>query len=197
MTHFTALKDHGKGRKCLIVGGGLSVRNIDFEKVTDDFDIIGLNQHGQPIADIVFYYDLKIRDLFNTYDKAPAPIVISFRHACEGTKPVFNYYCKYSTHYYLYHDTAHGDIGFRALQMIDKHFGYSEIYLAGYDYSHDGISYHYEDERSPGVDIEMFDAFSVKSILPKYQLLEIRTPIYNCNSESKLTCFPFSGVLDK
>ena len=188
------LADSGVGKSCVVIGGGLSVRHLDIRRVPKHWDIIGLNQHRADIANIIFYYDINMRIRFDKQGIREGQKLIG----PDMDKPGARYLSKYCTHKYSYYDCKyHGDIGIRSLQFLDQILNYSNIYLAGFDYTHDNKSYHFEEDRSNPYDLERFTIYSMGVVLPLYEKIEWKNNIKNLNPHSQIKKFEFSGLLDK
>ena len=84
-----------------------------------------------------------------------------------------------------------GDTGFHALQFADRIFNFSEIYIVGLDYMTHGNSYHFDEEESDPEKVKKFKEWSIDVVLDRYNDIQWRNNIYNCNKKSKLSLFPY------
>lgn len=189
MDHISILKDIGKDKTCAIIGGGLSMLKMDLTMIPNMWDIISVNNHRNDLADMIIYYDARMQKHFSEHGILPTQRLIAHRNGD------VDHTCQYCTHYYNFTDCEHGDTGFRAIQFADKIFNYSTIYLFGFDYKHNGKSYHFEEEESVEVDagkkmIDRFTEYSINIILPNYSRMKYTNTIINCNTESALNVFP-------
>ena len=182
MTHISQLQDIGLGKRCLIVGGGHSVRSINIDDYPD-CTIIGTNNHKHEQADIIVYFDKDINEYYDITEITPDQKLIGFKH-----KQLDNT-CSQCTHYYNYDDIVFGDTGFHTLQFADKIFNFSEIYLIGYDYSVFGNSYHHNETVSDIAKQDKFVNWSIGKVIDKYSEMEWDNKIVNLNPSSNLNIF--------
>ena len=187
MKHISELKDIGTGKRCLIVGGGHSVNDYDFDNVPKDVTIICTNQHMSEIADIIIYYDKDIMNYWNNH-KCSARHLIGFKNNS------LNHCSDNCTHYYAYQDMIFGDTGFHSLQFADKIMGFSEIYLIGFDYCVFENSYHYDELESDPAKLEKFKAHSIDQVASMYDKIDWKADIYNMSFYSTLTAFTYSNL---
>ena len=182
MKHIHDLKDIGKGERCLIVGGGHSVTQFDFDNLPLDVTIISCNNHMYDYADIVIYYDKEMQYFFKQ-NAVPADYMLAFKNN------TLDHTCGQTTHYYTYSDMIFGDTGFHALQFADKVFNFSEIYLIGYDYNVCGESYHYGEYESDPRKMQKFIDHSIGKVKSMYHKVEWKNKIYNSSKISDLDAF--------
>jgi hypothetical protein len=182
MNHVSDLKDIGITKRCLIVGGGHSVKDIDFDKIPPDVTIICTNNHATEYADIIIYYDKDIQKLYKN-KIVSCDYMIGFLHK------KLDHTCDQCTHYYNYNDIVFGDTGFHSLQLADKIFNFTKIYLVGYDYSVCGKSYHYEEEVSDEKKMSDFVKASINEVKNKYKTIYWNNEIYNTSENSNLSTF--------
>ena len=187
MNHINKLKDIGRDRSCLIIGGGHSVNDIDWSRIPDSMYIIGINGHYSYMADMIIYYDKDMQEYYRTRKLKPNQLLIGFKH--RNSLDHTNDNC---THYYSYDDMVFGDSGFHALQFADGIFNFKDIYLTGFDYSTEGNSYHYNETESDPIKLDRFKKWSVGKVLAKYGDISWLHSVYNCNKKSKLEIFNFS-----
>jgi hypothetical protein len=183
MKHISALKDSGINRECLIIGGGHSVNDFDFEQLPNDMYVISINDHMCQMANMIIYYDRNMMDYFSKHYISENTILVGFQHRN------INHTCDKCSYYYTYDDTEFGDSGFHVLHFADKVFNFKKIYLLGYDYQVKGKSYHYDEELSDSTKQKNFIRRSVDVVLPMYDTIKYNNKIYNCSKDSALKAF--------
>ena len=174
----TELTGIGTGKKCIIYGGGTSLD--DFPKADfPDYVKISTNQHRWEQADIIVYYDPDIQEFYTTKQLKPNVKLIGFHvnEACTRLAPT-------CTHHYGLDDAGLGDTGYITMQLADRIFNFSTIYLAGFDYYTVGGIYH--ESETPGGDCSKFERMSINVVLPLYHKYKPTNVIYKCNSKSLL-----------
>lgn len=189
MKHISDLLDIGKDKRCLIVGGGHSVNEIDFDEIPDDVVIIGTNRHKKDYADIIIYYD---RDVMKYYREecVPAEYMIGFKKSVRVDNT-----CPQCTHYYDLEQLGKCyDTGFHALFYADKVFNFTEIYLIGYDYKTTDKSYHYDEQKSDDYKMSCFKKHSIRVVLPEYKKEIWRNKIYNMTKNTDLRVFSYKKL---
>ena len=186
MNHINTLKDLGRGRKCLIVGGGQSLNGFDWFSIPKDTYIICTNNHEIDYADMIIYYDKDMKEYYTNNNIKPFQLLLSFRH-----KKTLDYTCSNTTHYYTYDDMVFGDSGYHALQFADKIFNFKEIYLIGFDYTIKGGSYHHDEDISDPKKLERFKTWSIGRVLKQYTDTKWKNKIYNCNKYSAIDIFNY------
>ena len=193
MKHVSDLAGMGSGARCVIIGGGHSLADFAFDSLGDCY-IISTNNHKTEIADMVIYYDGLMQNHFTSTAINHNIDLVGFKNnKIDHTIPRCDYY-------YSYDDIIFGDTGFHSLQMADKIFNFDEIYLAGYDYSVRGKSYHYEETVSDAKRMEKFTVQSIGRVKGMYEQYEQdgkkikmvwNNKIFNCNEKSGLTTFEY------
>jgi len=191
MNHITELYNFGQGQDCLIIGGGCSLNDIDWQYIPDDLYVIATNNHCTHRADMIIYYDKDIRDHFNSVGIDGTQTLIGFKH-----KESLDHTCGRCDYYYTYNDMVFGDTGFHALQFADKIFNFNNIYLAGYDYYTEGVTYHANEVVSDEDKIDRFKKWSIGKVLDKYSTIAWKNNIFNLNPDSMLDVFNFSVIVD-
>jgi hypothetical protein len=183
MKHINELKDIGKDKDCLIIGGGHSVNDFDFEKIPNDLYIISINNHMCQMANMIIYYDIDMMEYFDKHCIADNTILVGFQH------DKINHLCDKCSYYYTYDDIDFGDSGFHVLHFADKIFNFKKTYLIGYDYQVKGKSYHYDEELSDSTKQKNFICRSIDVVLPVYKTTKYNNKIYNCSKDSALKVF--------
>jgi hypothetical protein len=184
MEHINALADMGLGKSCILIGNGPSVRTLP-----EGIFRIGMNS-TPVVCDMIIYYDKEVAAEFDKRDAAPADKLLGLRTR-NGKIDNTSRYC---THYYTERDMIFGDTGFHVLQFADRIFNFSRIYLAGYDYSIDGRSYHFYEGESDPAKLERFQKWSIGRVLDMYESIDWRNEIYNLNADSALKVFPYKKI---
>jgi hypothetical protein len=183
MEHINTLLGFGKGKKCLIVGGGHSLNEFKFGFVHKDIYFICLNDHYSQMADMIIYYDRKMKKYFDKHFVSKGTKLVGFKNnTIDHTVDRCDYF-------YTYKDIEFGDSGYHALQMADKIFDFSDIYLIGYDYKTRDKSYHYNEKVSDERLMRKFTGHSIGRVLPMYSKYKWQNRIYNCSKDSNLKLF--------
>lgn len=186
MKNILSLKDLGRGRDCIIIGGGHSLVSIIWELLPKDIYIIATNTHYYKLADMIIYYDKDINQFYTENEPKPYQLLLGFRHSTKLDNTNKN-----CTHYYNYGNMVFGDSGYHALQFADQLFNFNNIYLAGYDYTTRGESYHHNEDKSDPEKMKRFKTWSIGKVLDKYNDIPWKNNIYNCNKDSELKTFKF------
>ncbi len=136
MKHISELKDYGKGKTALLIGGGPSAANIP------DMGDIRINAnypyHGKPV-DFMCYYDETLRG--QTKDLDYTFKVIGFRRSVPKPQITFTPKCDYWAQ--IHEDVKFVDSGHHCLQIATRWMNFDKIYLIGYDYTHQEGEVHY------------------------------------------------------
>lgn len=184
MKSVQTLKDIGRNRDCIIIGGGNSLNYLDLEKLPDDMYIISINNHYPELSDMIIYYDKDMQLELSKRILKPNQLLLGFKHSTKLDHTNVN-----CTHYYDYKDMIFGDSGFHAVQFADLIFNFKNIYLAGYDYQIKGSSYHHNEIESDHIKLARFQKWSIGKVLSKYKLMTWKNNIYNCYADSSLKVF--------
>jgi hypothetical protein len=189
MEHVSALANYGKGRRCLIVGGGHSLNEFRWDILPNNIYIICINNHLSQMADMIFYYDKGMKNYFMKHTIGDDTILIAHRKSedstINSTIPRCNYY------YNTINDVEFGDSGYMVLQLVDKVFKFEDVFLIGYDYKVKDRSYHHNETVSDEKKINGFVRTSIERVLPKYDTISWSNNIYNCNKDSNLKTFKY------
>ena len=186
MEHISKLKNIGVGKKCLLIGGGNSLNDFDWSKITEKYTVISTNAHLINLyADIAIYYDRTMQTYFMSHKIDDNITLIGFKNN------TIDYTCERCNYYYQYDDILFGDTGFHALQFADKIFAFDTIYLVGYDYKVIGATYHHDEIVSDPDKMRKFKTWSSGEVIKKYDEITWTKSIYNCSSVSSLKQFSF------
>ena len=195
--------------ECIIVAGGPSLRNQDWDSLTNrSEDIIAINRAYEkcPTAKYLFWVDLRF---WNNHKKGilshPAPFKVTAER-----KPIKVQYPPNITRFKFsglsgydsrdcYLRTGNNS-GYAAICLAEK-LGYKTVYLLGYDmkYDDDGNSHfhdghYYLDGRPIG---HREDTLTDK-MLPYFTELSEVLPddirVINCNPDSAIQCFEFGEL---
>jgi len=183
MQHINKLLGFGKGVKCLIVGGGHSLNGFRWDCLPSDLYIICLNDHYSQMADMILYYDRIMKKYFDKHCIADRTKLVGFKNnTIDHTVDRCDYF-------YTYKEIDFGDSGYHALQIADKIFDFTEIFLIGYDYKTRDKSYHHNESESDEVKMRKFTGHSIGKVLPKYDKMYWTNQIFNCYKDSNLKKF--------
>lgn len=205
MSDISALRGVGRGKRCLIIGGGMSAANV---RIPQGFEAIAVNRVGEQFkgsVKYVIYNDKNIRTHYidkRVYDdkaiyisnvNAKSRIV---RYTYQDT--LFKLQCK---HPHGGSMNAGFNTGFKALYIAKFIFAYDAIYLAGYDFTmQNGYSHYYGDDIGVGklyTDAEQFDIAHVSRLsrfVHDFDTVNWGSSIYNLNRHSALRLFPYATV---
>lgn len=186
MKHISELSDIGKGKRCLIVGGGESLNKFEWGKLKDTY-VICINDHLSQMADMIVYYDKDMKKYFSKHYISDNTLLLGFKHSEKLDHTIER--CNY---YYTYSDMVYGDSGFHVLQFADKIFRFKDIYLIGLDYQANGESYHHNEEKSDPKKLDKFKKFSIGRVLSRFNDITWNNNIYNCSKISKLNIFNYA-----
>lgn len=179
------LKQIGIGKKCIIIGNGLSIASFDFSLLKEPFYIIGINDYKANIKpNMLFYFDKEMQEHYTQNEIDMSTILIGYQ---EGK---INYLCPRCNYYYSHNDIVFADTGCHALQFADRLFNFPEIYLVGFDYDCELKTYHYKEDNSDREKLVRFLKHSIQSV-QKYYKIKWQNKIYNCNNQSALKAFEY------
>jgi hypothetical protein len=162
----------GTGKRCVIIGGGESKNHFDIAHLDYSFDIISCNLHGIDRCRMMIFHDKEIADAIPRIQILPEYIIGSKQNVTLGC-----------THEYLASDITtgadvdFGDTGYHALQMADRIFNYSEIYLVGFDYITGEYSYHWDELMSNERKLSDFRKHSIGVVLPKFKAYQPKNKV--------------------
>jgi hypothetical protein len=204
MITIRSLKHIGIGKSCLIIGGGKSAQDFDYNKLPEGMVTFCINEAfpSNYKVDYMIYNDItvakRIKRGWLTVDKDIQ--IISFQNsAVQNTK-----------YFYTLNDFARERViinesdntGLKALVMCKKIFMFDNIYLIGFDFTSfikDGKKYSHFYGDEIGEDKKYTDPSQYGSHLKRlpemakqFNKIKEINGIYNCNQESFLKLFPFA-----
>ena len=191
MKSIMKLKGSEAGNVCLIIGGGCSVNNFDFDKLPDDIKRMSVNWcFVDTRLDYLIYSDPFFIENHRSMAIPENCKVIGYqRFHSERTDYIFNF-----------NEIQMGfHSGFYALQIAEL-LGFSEIYLIGYDYCYgdDGKLHYYEGNGKVGItdgEKSLYSKEMNKGLwLKDFEHKNWRVPIFNCNPDSCLNKFEFKSL---
>lgn len=206
MQRITVLKDIGVGKKCLIIGGGMSVQDFDFDKLDPDIVTIGVNESGIecPIdTDYMVYNDvsfIKILKVLILENKIPQKThIIGFANS--------NY--KNSADYYYRNEDVNpckdqDNTGMKAIVIARNIMNFDVCYLIGFDFQTRKVgdkeqSHFYGDpigkeKKYPAVQLLKSHFQRLKIMIDQFENISNLTNIYNCYEGSSLKLFPYLKI---
>lgn len=201
MQRIDILTGIGKGKNCLIIGGGLSVLEFDFKKLPDNFIRICVNnaipKHIQVRIDYLIYNDANFLRLLK---ELKLPDGIKVITSSESPHPIAEY-C------YWNNDIGCKDndnTGLRALSIAKNIFQFDNIYLIGFDFHTQVIngkeqSHFYGDEygehKKYPERMQVEDHYiALPKFIEQFDKFKNRENIYNCYKESSLKIFPYKLI---
>ena len=174
--------------KCILIGGGPSVNDFDFSKLSNDFVNIAVNRC---FVDIRVDYQIFTDPFFKEYSTINP---INDSRILIGPKHIdfyrTDYYYEFENHIYEgYHS------GYHALQIAQL-LGFTEIYLIGYDYYEDTLLHYYEGNGLTEITENEKQSIrtSFKKWIDDFDKIKWNAKIYNCNQKSKLKKFNYQEV---
>lgn len=202
MKYITELQQTGIGKKCIIIGGGMSVKEFDFNKLPDDFIRITVNDSGTGLTtriDYTIYADIpaiKTMEKLNNLGK-----VIGLWNSRKAGLTDYTFtYNQIMRNGTIVKDSD--NVGYKALVIAKKIMMFDKIYLTGFDFecgytNGEKISHHFGD--SVGPDKKYYDEIQLnyhfgrlKNMIKEFERLTDTSNIYNCNRNSLLKLFPFA-----
>jgi len=169
-----------KSKKLLIVGGGESWQDIDYDKLADNIKVMVVNYNFNIKADYLVWHDKKVGANLDVVTFKDRRKVIGFeRNECRICDYTYNWEDIIETHH----------TGATAIQLAGK-MGFKEIYLIGFDYKQNslGLDQTYKKDRNDYYDhkkcnmfVEDFNNFKAE-----------RT--YNLNKDSNLKKLPYADI---
>ncbi len=190
------IRNIGKDKNCLIIGGGLSVNNFDFSKLPNDYITIAVNN--------ALPKDVRID--YIVYNDANFLRIIKDLNLNDHTKVIGSDSSPFpGIHYYFRNEQisclGSDNTGLRALMIARDVFCCKEIYLIGFDF-HTRIikgqeqSHFYGDkfgktEKYPTYQ-QVKDHFKRLNVfIEQFDRIQDISNIYNCYEESSLKKFPY------
>ena len=200
MKFITELQGIGINKKCIIIGGGMSVKEFEFNKLPDDFIRISVNNSSA---------DLTARIDYSIYSDIPAVRVMEKLNNLGKVIGLYNSRKAGFTDYtFTYNQIMRGgtivndndNAGYKALVIAKIIMKFDKIFLVGFDFTTaiiDGVkvSHHYGDTVGPNEkyfdDIQLKHHFGrLKNMIIEFNRLTDKSNIYNCNRDSLLKLFP-------
>lgn len=194
MQWIESLKDIGKGRKCLIIGGGLSVKDFDFNGLDEVIKICINNAFADTRIDYLVYND----GSFVKYMKNNSiPEGIKIIGEANNPYPVTDYYYR-NNHIQC---TSRDNTGLKALMIAKTIMNFDEVYLIGFDFHTREVngkrqSHFYGDEygkhkKYPEYQQVNDHFIQLPKMLEQFNRIPEMKNVYNCYKESSLKRFPY------
>jgi hypothetical protein len=195
----TFLKDIGKEKECLIIGGGNSVRDFDFS-LCEGMTTIAVNEAGLASTidtDYLVYNDFEAKRMIRQYTIPSKTKVIAYQGQAPGLADY--YYGFHDFHPYNVQDSD--NTGLKAVIIASKIMGFEKIYLIGFDLHTKDIdgketSHFYGDSIGENAKYKTFDNLKghfnrLKDMIKQFEIIKDMKNIYNCYAESSLKTFPY------
>lgn len=200
------LKDLGRGKDCLIIGGGMSVKDFDFSKLPKDMIVLCINNAvpDNVNIDYLVYCDCCFIDVLKQLDLSRIKNIISFKdtyyNRLNFKGEIFVYsHCDLSQKVVINDSDNTGIKGI----VIAKHImQFDKVYLIGFDFKIEIIdgkkqSHFYGDE--VGKDKKYYEINHLNShykrlpqMVKEFDRLKNVDNIFNCNKNSALTLFSYA-----
>lgn len=195
MQRVTVLKDIGKGKPCIIIGGGTSVETFDFSKVRNT-TVISVNNSIPNGVDVeyVIYNDACFTPVLKEYRLWESHKVIAY---CGS----MNINCQY---YYRPEDCLPAieddNTGLKSLIIARNILGFEKIYLVGFDFYTVNVngklkSHFYGDEvghnKKYECDMNLKNHYArLPKMIAQFDKVADMPFVYNCNQKSELGLYP-------
>lgn len=202
MKSIRMLKDTGRGRECIIIGGGMSVKSFDFQKLPSNMVTLCINNavpEGLKI-DYLIYRDCCVTTVLRSMDLSNVKNIICFRS-------VYDKHINFKGDWYAF---SHSDLsqkeviqdsdntGLKGLVIAKRIMGFDKVYLIGFDFTTvNGQSHFYGDE--VGHDKKYYEQNHLNShlknlpgMVEQFDRLKDTDGVYNCNKNSALTLFKYA-----
>lgn len=207
MKSIRMLKDSGVGKECLIIGGGMSVKDFDFQKLPSNMFTMCINNavpEGIKI-DYLIYRDCCFIEILKSMDLSNIKNILCFRSSFYNKGLDFKGEIYGYTHSDLSQKIVIKDSDNTGIKgvVIAKHImGFSKVYLIGFDFNLimvDGKkqSHFYGDE--VGHDKKYYEQNHLNShykrlpqMVQEFNRITDVSNIYNCNKHSALTLFQYA-----
>lgn len=184
----------GIGRKCLIIGGGLSVKDFDFTGLDNVVKICINNAFANTKIDYLVYND----NAFVRWWKANSiPEGIKVIGEANNPYPKTDYYFRNENIGCVSRDNT----GLKAIMIAKKIMNFDEIYLIGFDFHTKEIngkkqSHFYGDEYGENKKYPEFQQVQdhykhLPKMLEQFDRFPDMQGIYNCNEDSSLKKYPY------
>lgn len=197
MLRIDALKNKGIGKHCLIIGGGTSVTNFDFNNISD-VDIISIND-SIPEGMKVNYCMYNDTCFLSVYENK------KIWEKCDEVICNASAYYKHCTYIYkdheLYPCLQDDDTGLKAILLAKNIMKYENIFLIGFDFYTKEIngvkvSHFHGDDVGKGKKYHSQTNLDnhikrLSVFIERYEKIKNIEGVFNCNSESALKVFPF------
>jgi len=197
MQWIEAIKSKCIGKKCLIIGGGMSVLEFPFEKLTDDFIKISINDSipENVKVDYLFYNDGCFIDVLKEKKLYEKTTVVSYA----------NSRCSHCTYIYGTNHTKgctdSDNTGLKVLVIAKDVLEFKEIYIIGFDFQTCNVngkkqSHFFGDEighKKKYSDQTFLDEhYSRLDRMPEeFNIIKDRSGIWNCYKYSRLKIFAY------
>lgn len=176
-SHVSDLKGIGIGKTALLIGGGMSARNIP--EIGDVRINCNYPFHGEKV-DYVCYYDDVVEEQINEFGRGNYKTV-GFEKL--NNRPKSDYYAV------IHEDIIYCDTGHHTLQLATKIMMFDEVYLIGYDYCRvDGRQHYYDGAES---NEKQYDVWMYGIARHRYEYWNCR-----CVDLSKCKCEPYNYYAD-
>lgn len=201
------LKDIGIGKECLIVGGGMSVNDFDFNKLSSNMVTMCINDAvpADVKIDYLVYRDCCFIDVLKGMDLSNVKNIICYRSAFQKKGIDFD------GEYYGY---SHSDLsqknvikdsdntGIKGLVIAKHIMNFDKVYLIGFDFTTEMVdgkkqSHFYGDE--VGHDKKYYEQNHLNShykrlpsMVNEFKRIKNIDNIFNCNKTSALKLFRYA-----
>jgi hypothetical protein len=196
----------GRGKKCILIGGGRSVLRFDFTNV-ESFVKIGCNEAGIMLTkkrgiktEYMIFYDYDFSRALKNYCLPESVTVI-----CSNKALIPNAHYQYRAK--RIGVKQEDNIGKKALVIAHDVMQFDEIYLIGYDFTTeqvDGkeVSHFFGDpvghDKKYIEDMKVRDHFKrLPEMVKQFDDISHYKNVYNLNKDSLLKVYPFLGIKEE
>lgn len=194
----------GEGRRCVLIGGGMSVNDFDWSIVTKDMVTIAINEaipEALGYVDYLIYRDNAFLRILKTIPRHKYGQLIGFSMSqCAEVLPNFVYTANDFADLGI--DILQSDnTGLKALVFAKRLMRFDEIYLIGFDFQTRHVdgkerSHFYGDFIGDGMKYTHEGYFNdhiarLGSMIEEFQRFPDTSGIWQCYADSQLKQFPF------
>lgn len=197
MQRITQLENIGSGMDCIVIGGGMSALEIDYEKCKHcDKIVVNDNIPKNVSPDYIVYNDINFISALRSKELYKKAVIISYVNAqCEEVHYTYRLpdFSRYGFNILDFHNT-----GLKSVIIAKFILGYDTVYMTGFDYTTvNGVSHHIGDDFGEGTKYPTRENLEghYKRLDPMLAEWDVWTlpvdGVYNCNPDSSLKKFEF------
>lgn len=201
------LKNIGKGKNCLIVGGGMSVLDMDFSLVPDTTVVIAINDSAVSLiekkikVDYTVYNDYHFLNRVNLKELSEKSIVICTNPDYSKTGVSYKCYASFFKELGLNLIDGEANTGAKAIVIANKVMNFDNIYLIGFDCNlkrnrENVMQSHFHGDEKLGDLLRSHVSDLTGRFIKEFNYLSLHVKnVYNLNRDSAIKCFPFLNII--